>query len=186
MLICSENLSFQTFWKSQIPAAYWAICSFPGKTDGQVLPRVWNIQSGSMLLRCQETSALIQFSFHAVRSPIACFILLTAFESNGIVVVVGDWVIIECSFITKIGCSRILGTSELNGAKGRGAEKPQHLILWKWKSLQKLCDKASVNKMRLYRFYCLFFFLLICARFLLVPWYYNSIYLEGRSIWLKH
>lgn len=35
---------------------------------------------------------------------------------------------------------------ELNGTKGRGAEKSQLLILQKWKSLQNSGDKASVNK----------------------------------------
>lgn len=71
-----------------------------------------------MFLLCQKTSALKQFSFHAVTSPIVCFICLTAFESSAIMVVVGDWVIIERAFIIKTGCSRIFrNLCELNGTK---------------------------------------------------------------------
>jgi len=44
-------------------------------------------------------------------SPAEYFILLITFESNRIVLVEGDWIINESSFIIKIGCSRHLGTS---------------------------------------------------------------------------
>lgn len=60
---------------------------------------------------CQEAPAVTQFSFCAVIRPTECFILLVAFESNRIVLVEGNWMINESSFIIKIGCSRHLGAS---------------------------------------------------------------------------
>lgn len=57
----------------------------------------------------QKAAALIQFSFYAVTSPTECLTLLIAFESNRTVLVDGDWMVDESSFIIKIGCSRHLG-----------------------------------------------------------------------------